>query len=185
MIGSSDWELPGSRRDAQSVTADWQRIDRKLIDGVSWLEMKNVLREGGHLTEVYRADWKLDDASVEQVFQTRFAAGGISAWHAHAHTRDRLFVAFGTMRIVLYDARADSPSFGRVNEFQLGTLRPGVVSIPPRVWHGVENLSDEPALLLNLVDRAYRYEQPDHYRLPPDSDQIPYRLRNARSAGSR
>lgn len=184
MIGSGGWLLPGSVPDQQSITADWQRVADGLIDGAALFEMKNVLGPHGHLTEIYRADWKLDEAGVEQVFQSVFEPGAISAWHAHEHTRDRLFVASGAMRIVLYDARVDSPSFGRANEFRLGALRPGIVSVPPKVWHGVENLGQEPALLLNLVDRAYRYDAPDHYRLPADSDQIPYRLRNAVRPGA-
>jgi dTDP-4-dehydrorhamnose 3,5-epimerase len=181
---SGAWQLPGSARDRQSVTADWQRIDAGLIEGAALFEMKNVLGSQSHLTEIYRADWKLDDAGVEQVFQTVFEPGGVSAWHAHELTRDRLFVAVGTIRIVLYDGREDSPSFGRINEFRLGSLRPGIVSVPPKVWHGVECLSKERAVLLNLVDRAYRYERPDHFRLPPDSDRIPYRWSRAACAGS-
>jgi dTDP-4-dehydrorhamnose 3,5-epimerase len=181
---SGDWQHARSVRDRQSVTSDWQRVDAGLIDGVALFEMKNVLGHHGHLTEIYRSDWKLDDAGVEQVFQTFFEPGGVSAWHAHELTRDRLFVAVGTMRIVLYDARSDSPSHGRVNELRLGALRPGLVSIPPKVWHGVENLSNGSAVLLNLVDRAYRYERPDHFRLPADSDQIPYRLANAAGPGA-
>lgn len=183
MTRRSDWQLPGAQRDRQSVTADWQRVEAGPIDGVALFEMKNVLGPQGHLTELYRADWKLDDAGVEQVFQTIFEPGAVSAWHAHERTRDRLFVAIGAMRLVLYDARADSPSFGRINELRLGEMRPGIVSVPPRVWHGVENLSSERSLLVNLVDRAYVYERPDHFRLPADTDQIPYRFRNARSPG--
>jgi dTDP-4-dehydrorhamnose 3,5-epimerase len=181
---SGTWQLPGSVRDRQSVTADWQRVEGGLIEGVALFEMKNVLGGPGYLTEIYRSDWKLDEAGVEQAFQTIFEPGGVSAWHAHELTRDRLFVAAGTMGIVLYDPRPDSPSRGRINEFRLGTLRPGLVSIPPKVWHGVENLSNERAVLLNLVDRAYCYERPDHFRLPADSDQIPYRLRNVAGRGS-
>jgi dTDP-4-dehydrorhamnose 3,5-epimerase len=179
MERSGAWQLPGSVRDRQSVTVDWQRVEGGLIDGVALFEMKNVLGSHGHLTEIYRADWKLDEAGVEQVFQSVFEPGGVSAWHVHELTRDRLFVAAGAMRIVLYDPRPDSPSCGRINEFRLGSLRPGLVSVPPKVWHGVENLSNERAALLNLVDRAYCYERPDHFRLPADSDQIPYRFRKA------
>jgi dTDP-4-dehydrorhamnose 3,5-epimerase len=169
-------------RDRQSITADWQQIDAGLIDGVALFEMKSVITQSGYLTEIYRADWKLDEACVEQVFQTVFEPGGISAWHAHELTRDRLFVAFGAMRIVLYDARPDSPSCGRLNELRLGSVRPGLVTVPPKVWHGVQNLSTDRALLLNLVDRSYRYEHPDHYRLPDDTDRIPYRFPSAGSS---
>jgi dTDP-4-dehydrorhamnose 3,5-epimerase len=29
-----------------------------------------------------------------------------------------------------------------------------------------------------MVDRAYTYEDPDHWRLPPDTREIPYRFRS-------
>jgi dTDP-4-dehydrorhamnose 3,5-epimerase len=64
-----------------------------------------------------------------------------------------------------------------LNEFRLGMMRPGLVVVPPKVWHGVQNLADEPSSLVNLVDQAYRYENPDHWRVPPDSPHVPYRFR--------
>jgi dTDP-4-dehydrorhamnose 3,5-epimerase len=48
------------------------------------------------------------------------------------------------------------------------------------VWHGVQNVHPGPGSLLNLVDRAYRYERPDHWR-PPNTDAIPYRLTSLRA----
>jgi dTDP-4-dehydrorhamnose 3,5-epimerase len=114
---------------------------------------------------------------VDQVFQSILEPGGISGWHAHAVTTDRLFVGAGRMRIVLYDSRKSSPTFGMLNEFRAGTARPALIVIPPQVWHAVENVSSVPALLINAVDQAYRYESPDHYRLPLETEQIPYRFR--------
>ena len=111
---------------------------------------------------------------MDQVFQVLLQPNGLSAWHAHAVTTDRLFVNHGQIKIVLYDARPQSPTHGVINEYRLGTVRPALLVVPPQVWHGVQNLSHEPSLLLNLVDEAYRYEDPDHWRLPPDTDQIPY-----------
>jgi dTDP-4-dehydrorhamnose 3,5-epimerase len=89
---------------------------------------------------------------------------------------DRLFVSQGLLRIVLYDGRADSPTYERINEFRFGAVRPALLTIPPGVWHGVQNISSSPAVLLNLVDEAYRYEDPDHWRLPKDTEKIPYRF---------
>ncbi|HVR38279.1 MAG TPA: hypothetical protein VMU84_04235 [Thermoanaerobaculia bacterium] len=48
--------------------------------------------------------------------------------------------------------------------------------IPPRVWHGVQNIAPGVSIVLNLVDQAYRYEDPDHWRVPADSPEIPYRF---------
>jgi dTDP-4-dehydrorhamnose 3,5-epimerase len=175
----SEWHLSG-RRDEVSITADWSPANRELIDGVSITEVRNVPAGYGYLTEVYRTDWGLEPAHVDQVFQSVLVPGGLSAWHAHGESTDRLFAASGLMLVVLHDARPDSPTRGLTNVFRLGIVRPGLVVIPPRVWHGVKNVAAESASLLNLVDRAYRYEGPDHYRLAPDSREIPFDILAAR-----
>jgi dTDP-4-dehydrorhamnose 3,5-epimerase len=174
---SENWMLAGTVQDEQSITADWTPSQLELIHGVAIKEIKNVPKANGYLTEVYRSEWQLDDLPVSQVFQVALVPGGISAWHAHRVTTDRLFVNQGMMRIVLYDSRADSPTRGVVNEVRFGAMRPALVIVPPQVWHGIQNLSQETSLILNLVDRAYRYESPDHWRVPPDSPEIPYQFK--------
>jgi dTDP-4-dehydrorhamnose 3,5-epimerase len=82
------------------------------------------------------------------------------------------------MRLVLYDARRESPTFGQVNELVHGLARPALIVVPPRVWHGVQNLLNRPGALLNLPDQGYRYDAPDHWRLPADSKEIPYTFRS-------
>ena len=42
------------------------------------------------------------------------------------------------------------------------------------IWHGLQNVGGTEALMLNFPTRAYDYEDPDHWRLPYDSEQIPY-----------
>lgn len=166
--------IPGCRRDPQTVTAEWIRVQDP-IDGVQVREVRNVLKGAGLLTEVYRRDWNLG-GDVGQVFQVCLAPGEVSAWHTHFETTDRLFANQGRVRIVLYDARQGSPTFGRVNELRFGIERPALVIVPGGVWHGLQNLSSQPSSVLNVVDHAYDYEEPDHWRLPPDSPRIPYRF---------
>lgn len=45
--------------------------------------------------------------------------------------------------------------------------------MPPGVWHGSQNHTAEPAILMNAVDQGYTYEAPDHRRVPSDSPQVP------------
>ena len=87
---------------------------------------------------------------------------------------DRLHIAQGYAKIVLYDARSSSPTKGKINEFCLGSDRQGLVVVPNGVWHAMQNMSHEPCLVINLVDKAYSYDDPDHWRLPLDTGQIPY-----------
>ena len=166
----------GAQKDQQSVTSDWNSL-QDAIAGVRVREMKNVVKSGGDiLCEVFRRDWVLDDGDVDQVFQSVMNPGSISAWHLHRFTTDRLFASHGLVQIVLFDGRQDSATHGRINEFRFGAVRPALLVIPPGVFHGVRNISPEPALLLNLVNQAYRYEDPDHWRLPLGTDKIPYRF---------
>jgi len=174
-VTAASCQLSGMEKDAQSVTADWQLL-QPLIDGVRLKEVLHVPKESGHLTEIWRKEWALDSGPVEQVFQVQLKPGGVSAWHTHLLTIDRLFANHGQVKVVLYDARKNSPTYQRLNIFRIGTVRPTLVIVPPGVWHGVENIGSEPALLLNLVDYAYQYKDPDHWRLAADSNEIPYRF---------
>lgn len=168
--------IPGASKDNQSITADWLKL-QGLIDGVQVREVKNVCkRQGGVLTELFRNDWGLDEGSVDQIFQNILQPGEYSGWHVHQFTTDRIFVNWGRMRIGLYDARTGSPSFGRANEFIFGTDRPALVIVPPGVWHAVHNNTGANAALINIVDKAYQYEAPDHWRLPIDTPEIPYKF---------
>ena len=173
------WLLEGAAKDAQSITADWKQAGLRLIDGVQVIEVANVAKDNGWLTEICRREWLGQPVHVDQIFQVCLNPGGVSAWHAHATTTDRLFVSWGLIRIVLYDARRSSPTFGIVNEFRFGAIRPALVVVPPAVWHGLQNIAPDVSVILNIVDRAYQYEDPDHWRVPADSPVVPYRFPSA------
>ena len=49
------------------------------------------------------------------------------------------------------------------------------------MWHGLQNLGDTDALVLNFPSEAYNYADPDHYRLPADTTEIPYTWNTTRS----
>ncbi|UUY09033.1 dTDP-4-dehydrorhamnose 3,5-epimerase family protein [Pseudomonas sp. J452] len=171
----SDWTLEG-RKDSRLVDADWAPASLQKIEGVRIKAIANMLGDRSRLTEIWRRDWLLDNQPIEQVFQSLLEPGAITAWHCHAHTLDRMFCALGRLKLVLFDARAESPTQGNVIELRIGEERPMLVTVPPGVWHGVACLGSRPALLVNLVDSAYDYDDPDHWRLPLDTPDIPYRF---------
>ena len=53
----------------------------------------------------------------------------------------------------LFDNRESSATRGVINEFRFGTIRPALVVVPPRVWHGVQNIGTSPGIVLNVVDQ--------------------------------
>jgi dTDP-4-dehydrorhamnose 3,5-epimerase len=166
-----------AQKDKQSITADWVPLSSNFIEGVQVKEVKNVLKNNGSLTEIYRTEWNMDELPVNQIFQVTLYPGGLSAWHAHEFTTDKLFVNHGYIKVVLYDGREESPTFGQINEIRAGSTRPMLIVVPPKVWHGVYNYGSSDASLLNIVDRAYDYKDPDHWRLPSETVEIPYTFR--------
>ena len=61
---------------------------------------------------------------------------------------------------------------------RLDASDPALVLIPPMIWHGVKPLFG-PASFLNIFNRPYSYADPDEWRLPIDTNQIPFDLVNA------
>ena len=174
MPSEERWLPEGAKRDAQSITRDWKPLGQVPIDGVIFLETRPVIAGYGHLTELFRREWLPDNGEIDQIFTSCLNPAAVSAWHAHSVTTDRLGVVSGALRVVLYDGREQSATYRRVNEFRIGAIRPGLLVVPPRVWHGIQNIGSVPAMVMNAVDRAYSYESPDHWRLPADSAAIPF-----------
>jgi dTDP-4-dehydrorhamnose 3,5-epimerase len=165
--------LAGAVKDGQQVTDDWKKVG-KSISGLTVREVLHVPRDHGVITETFRPEWDPTGKPVIHVYQSRLFPGAIGAWSCHAKTTDRLFVNQGHLKVVLYDGREESPTHGEVMELHVGDARPAFVVIPVGVWHGLQNLGAYDALVLNYPTNAYDYEDPDHWRLPYDSPEIPY-----------
>lgn len=166
--------ITNARKDRQLVTPEWQSVQAP-IDGVATHEVLHVPRDHGVITETYRPEWDPSGLPIVHVYQSRLYPGAIGAWSCHAKTVDRLFVNQGHLKVVLYDGREESSTRGRIMEVHVGDVRPTFVVIPIGVWHGLQNVGATDALMLNYPSRAYDYSDPDHYRLPYDSEEIPYR----------
>ena len=166
-------ESTAGRKDAAHIDKDWV-VDRRLIDGVKTREVRNIVTANGITTELYRPDWGIVDGDVRQAIHVALRGGAISAWHQHRARWDYIMVVSGHMRIVLHDPRPESPTHGQVDVFHLSPARPTLLAVPPWTWHGVQNLAAEPSSFVNLFDRPYDYEDPDEWRLPADTDEIPY-----------
>lgn len=129
--------------------------------------------ERGRLMETLRCD---DDLFIKfgQAYLTTAYPGVVKAWHYHKLQIDNFVVAKGMFKIVLWDTRKDSPTWGYVNEFFLGEHKPMLLQIPNLVYHGFKCISDQEGIVLNLPTEVYNYDQPDEYRLAYDDPQAPY-----------
>src|SRR5688572_22040226 len=105
-----------ARKDEPSVTAEWNSLTTPDIDGVVTREAKPVVTGNGMLIELVRGEWLGDVRRIDQVTMRTIDPGGVSAWHVHQSTTDRLCCVSGRVVVVLYDARATSPTHGTLAE---------------------------------------------------------------------
>lgn len=144
-----------------------------MIDGVIIKELKVIPDERGRLMEIFRSDDKLFER-FGQVYITTTYPGVVKAWHLHRRQSDNVCCILGMIKLAVYDAREDSPTFKEISHFYLGVHRPLLIRIPPGVYHGWMCISPEEAVIVNTPTKAYDYKNPDEERLDPFDKSIPF-----------
>lgn len=157
-------------RAKRSAVDSGGRLRESLVEGVQFRPTRPVAHEDGTLTEVARADWDVLGGPLVQVHITTTLPGRIRAWGMHRRSTDRLFVVSGLVKLVVFDGRSGSPTAGRCNQFVVSERNPGLLIVPANVYHGWMNIGTSEAVVINMPERMYDYEQPDALDLPWDSD---------------
>ena len=147
-----------------------------MIKGVVVKKLKLIPDERGRLMEILRCDDKLFK-KFGQVYITTAYPNVVKAWHYHKKQTDNFTCVKGKIKLVLFDARKKSRTFGQINEFFLSLEEPKLVQIPPNVFHGFKCVSPEEAMAINVPTRPYNRRNPDEYRVDPFDNNIPYNWR--------
>lgn len=144
-----------------------------MIKEVKTKKLRVIPDERGWLMEILRCDDEIFE-KFGQVYLTTAYPGVVKAWHYHKKQTDNFTCIKGMMKVALYDAREDSPTYKEINEFFVGDKNPLLISVPPLVYHGFKAIGTEVAYFISIPTLPYNYEEPDEYRLPPDTKEIPY-----------
>jgi len=144
------------------------------IAGVRTKSLKWLRDDRGQLMEILRCNDEIF-RGFGQVYVTTCKPGVVKGWHYHKLQDDSFIPLAGTLRVGLYDAREDSPTFGMAEEYILSPEDPLIVQIPRGVLHGFECISDHEAMVLNVPNMPYDHEHPDEYRTDPFDNDIPFK----------
>ena len=144
-----------------------------MIHGVKVKRLRVLPDERGRLMEILRNDDEMF-GKFGQVYMTTAYPGVVKGWHYHKRQFDNMAVVKGMMKIVLYDGRKESETFGEVNEFFAGEHNPVLIHIPPFVYHGFKCISGDEAVVINTPTEPYDYNDPDEFRVHPHDNEIPY-----------
>ena len=162
----------------QTVLPNGERI-APMIDGVTIQRPRTQQDERGSLCEIYHPAWSFDDIPIPAAYMVTVNVGRVKGWAIHEKQTDRYFFSHGQIKLVLFDNRESSPTYRMLNELYFGSVNRALVSVPPGIFHAVENTGWEEAVLFNIPSEAYNHENPDKRTLPLDNELIPYIFGNS------
>jgi dTDP-4-dehydrorhamnose 3,5-epimerase len=173
-VTNSKESSPGAK-DRPTVTPAGKRI-RTMISGVEFREAITHPDDRGELCEIFNPVWGIVPEPMVYAYMSTVRPGKIKGWVYHKEQVDRIFIASGHLRVVLYDLREESPTHGTINEFFITERNRALITFPIRVAHAIQNIGSTDGLFINLPTRPYNHENPDKYRIPVDDGIIPYKF---------
>lgn len=126
------------------------------IAGVLLQPLKIITAEGGPVLHLLRSACGFFPAfpcGIGEIYFSELLPDSVKAWKRHSLQNQHFAVPAGLIRVVLYDRRDNSPTFGKLEVLQLG--RPhnyNLLRVPHGIWYGFQCLSTQPALICNCTD---------------------------------
>lgn len=169
-------------QDRQTVTSSGEPL-AKLPFGAKLRDIPTHVDERGSVCEMYDIRWEWSDAPIVFVYHATIRPGFVKGWGIHRLHEDRYCMVSGELKVVLYDDRPESPTYKLVSEIYLSEYRRQLLEIPRGVWHADQNIGSKDVLVVNFPTIPYDHANPDKYRLPIDTDLIPYTFHGVRGSG--
>lgn len=142
-----------------------------MIHGVALRALQQIPDERGKVMPMLRRD----DAWFKEFGEIYFSMvypGAIKGWHLHQKMTLNYAVVSGMIKLVLYDARRRSPTYGNIQEIFTGEDYYALVTVPFGVWNGFKGIGTKPAIVANCA--TLPHDPKEMTRLDPFSKKIPY-----------
>lgn len=162
-------------RDTQTVTASGERL-APLPDGVVVRDLVTHTDDRGTVCELYDPRWGVNPDPLVFAYVFTIRPGAAKGWGVHHAHEDRYAFLSGELELVLYDAREDVSTTGLEARIFLSERRRQLLTIPRGVWHAERNIGQTDAVVVNFPTIQYDHTDPDKYRLPLDTDELPVDL---------
>lgn len=142
-----------------------------MIDGVIVKPLRKIPDERGTICHML----KNTDPEFEQFGEIYFSTanyGAIKGWHLHSVMTLNYAVVSGMIKLVLYDQRKESPTYGQIQEVFMGDNNYVLVRVPPGVVNGFKGISMNPAIVANCA--THPHDPSEISRIDPFTKSIPY-----------
>jgi dTDP-4-dehydrorhamnose 3,5-epimerase len=126
------------------------------IDGVIVRPLKRFEDARGWLIEIYREDELEPVYHPVMAYVSQTLPSVIRGPHEHREQTDCFaFLGPGEFNLFLWDARPDSPTFGKKQVLLVGATNRTMVTVPPGVVHAYRNVGTTPGWVFNAPNRLY------------------------------
>ncbi len=169
--------LAAALRDKQMATPEGQPV-RRLTEGVRVRPLPTQIDQRGSVVELFDPRWAWHPDPLVFAYCFTIRPGVVKGWNLHREHEDRYALIQGEMDLVLYDPRPDSATEGEVCRISLSACHRCVINVPRNVWHADHNIGSTDVVVVNFPTQPYEHANPDKYRLPLNTDLIPYSFGN-------
>ncbi len=159
----------------KNITKQSQSRDTKAssaINGVACIDLNIIPQADGAVLHMLRVDASFF-TQFGEVYFSEIHPYAVKAWKMHTKQSQRLVVPYGLIKVVLYDTRKQSTTYGLIQEVILGREQYKLLCIPPKIWYGFNNLGENMALICNCTDIAH--DPTESLQKPKDDPEIPYK----------
>jgi len=128
------------------------------IEGIKITPLKIIADHRGSVMHMLRNDNEVFEKFGEIYFSTIFE-NKVKAWHLHKEATLNYACVFGKVKLVLYDERKSSKTFGEYQELFLSLENYSLITIPPNIWNGFKGLHKENSIIANCLNLPHNEKE--------------------------
>ena len=123
----------------------------KDIKGIKITPLKIITDDRGSVMHMMRNDSNIFEKFGEIYFST-ILKDKIKAWHLHKEATLNYACVYGNVKLVLFDERKNSETYGVYQELFLSIENYSLITIPPNIWNGFKGLYKEYSIIANCLN---------------------------------
>ena len=141
------------------------------IEGIKITPLKIISDNRGSVMHMLRSDSDVFQKFGEIYFSTIFK-DSIKAWHLHKEATLNYACIFGKVKLVLFDDRTESTTYGLYQELYLSLDSYSLITIPPNIWNGFKGLNDNHSIIANCL--TLPHNEKEMVRLDSNNSKFKY-----------
>lgn len=143
-----------------------------IISDVEIVPLKIIKDHRGAVMHMLKAplDSKLE---FGEIYFSVVNSGIVKGWKRHKVIHQNMVVPEGMIRLVIYDDRQESKTYGNIQTIDFGTENYVLVKLPPMIWYSFSSIAKNHSIIANCISEPHSAEEGEI--LPLETDKIPYK----------